>query len=700
MPQAAFVALATALFNIGAPIAVVNAAYGIGVAGAVFQAAVGLGLTLAASYGANALLGGRDRPAVPTPEDGKYNLKQNIPPLRFVYGLRKISGDYVFLEERGGTAYHVIVHAAHEINGYVSHYLGDSVATFDENGDFVSINSEDEDSDRYYNQGGVAKVHIDTRTGLSAETAYADLVSDFSDVWDADHRGDGLASVLMRVDSVGANDHTTVFPNSMPAHSCVVEGKKLLDPRTNTTAYSTNLALIRLDHELSVFGGKKSLEDIDLDSWKAFADICDENVLNRDGGTEKRYHGGIHGSFETDQVEVAKELDRAADAVTYETREGKLAVHPGKWVEPIIHITRADISSFAYNANRNPAEHIIAVRGRYVDPDQDFNKVDAAIYGDVYVTDDNERAKTVDSEVVSSHNHIQRLQKIKYIRSRAPEVSIVCDYWSARNLPEKRWVKVTKPPQLIDAYVEIIEKPKLHLSPELKWEFSGLVVPRTIYDFDPATEEGTPGSTPVKIGSDGVPDVSNFAVTIQSGDIGNGTVGAYAVATFANESDALTYELEYGQTSGGATSNLTATNGDAEIETGYLVDNVEYEFRMRARAANGSYGDWTDYITLTAVADPTAPDAPTSFTATGAASYVTLQWTNPNSANLVSIRIYRNTVDDFATATFVNPVYNNGTSYSDGILAADDYYYWITAANGSGRESASVAASNNPATVT
>ena len=71
---------------------------------------------------------------MPRPEDGSYNLKQNVPSLPIVYGRVKKGGDYVFLEESGGYAYHVIVWCGRRIKGFVTHYLHDEVASFDEDG--------------------------------------------------------------------------------------------------------------------------------------------------------------------------------------------------------------------------------------------------------------------------------------------------------------------------------------------------------------------------------------------------------------------------------------------------------------------------------------------------------------------------------------------------------------------------------------
>lgn len=63
-----------------------------------------------------------EKPKVPKPDDGSYNLKQSVPSLAYVLGRVKKGGDYVFLEERGGIAFHIIVWAGHRINGFLAHY--------------------------------------------------------------------------------------------------------------------------------------------------------------------------------------------------------------------------------------------------------------------------------------------------------------------------------------------------------------------------------------------------------------------------------------------------------------------------------------------------------------------------------------------------------------------------------------------------
>lgn len=208
------------LATIGASTAFVVAASGALAAGLVYG-----GLALAA-YAVSGAFTQVQRPEAPKPEDGKFNLKASVPPLVYVLGPNKKAGDYAFLEEKGGTAYHITVWAAHSIKGFVQHYLHDEAVTLS-GGNVVSPS--------HFN----SKVNIQTRLGTAASTAYAHIVSAFASIWTNNHRGDGLATVAMAVQSVAAEDIQKTFPSSMPQLSSLGEGhNKLIDPRTEIAGYS------------------------------------------------------------------------------------------------------------------------------------------------------------------------------------------------------------------------------------------------------------------------------------------------------------------------------------------------------------------------------------------------------------------------------------------------------------------------------
>lgn len=634
--------------------------------------------------------------SAPKPADGKVNQKQTVPKLTRVYGRVKKAGDFFFLEERGGAAVPGTVLAGHRIEGYVEHFLHDEPITITGTADGSNVIGPLHFY-TYYDGGLFVYVSMAWRLGLPLETAYPTLTGTFADIWTADHRGDGLASVLFVFQSPPANHFNNVYPQGLPQHSAVLDGAWVYDPRTNqdpddpeTWSFSTNLAQIRLDHLTHVSGGKLGKADMYLPDWEAAADICDQVVLNRDGEEEPRYHGGLWYRDGDDQVEIGNLLDEAGEMVLYERADGKIGVHPGVMVTPDVRIVADDILAFTIDANRRLASTVLAVRGRFTDPDATYNTVDAAIFGDLYAGDDSQRSKTVDNQAVQYHNHIQRLQKLAKTRANAPRVSLTTVYdatTSIRFIRYRRFVRVHLPNRGLDeAIVEIVGRPKLSLR-NLTYTFEGIVVPSTLYSFDAATEEGVRGALGEPIEPTGVPAPDNFAIGIASEVLAAGQSSAYGVASWDHLSDALTYELEWQLADESEpAASVESREGETEVRTPALRDGVAYRFRLRA-LSNGATSDWTTYETETAVADPVAPDAPADFDSSVAGSDVTLTWTNPNSANHHRTLLYRGTTASFGSAVAIYPA-NGGIgearAYTDYALASGTYHWWVKSFNASG----------------
>jgi hypothetical protein len=597
------------------------------------------------AYGA-ALLQGLfvDKPTVPKPEDGNYNLKQSVPSLAIVLGRRKKGSDYAALEEKNGTAYHLLIAAGHRIQGFVEHYLHDEQVTLDVDGGVLTPG--------HFNTDGHNFVKIQTRLGLDAETAYANLVTAFPGIFTDDHRGDGLASVLVSCESVNADDYLGVYPNQMPQHSSVIDGALIFDPRDpehvagdeDTYSFAQNLALLRAHQITNPWGGKLNLSDLYLPEWSHAADICDQPVMNRAGETEPSYHGGIWFRANNDQVQVGRLLDQAAELVVYERPDGLIGVHAGEFVEPDIRLTEDDIHRLTFKANRSEAATVLAVRGRFVDPESRYNTVDAAIWGDPYVGEDTERTRTLDNQVIERHNHAQRLQKITMIRANAPRVSILATYQAAKNIGYRRFIRVHAPPQLNEAIVEITSTPTFSFR-NLTVEFTGIVVPEDLYAFNAAAEEGEPPTVPEMVVSSGVPVPTGFAVTINREVVSGGDEASFAVATWTHVSNSLLYEFEWQPTSGPNQTALSTTSkpGESTARSGYLADGIQHRFRLRAWS-NGAKSEWTDYLFETPVSDPIAPVALASFAISGDSTQLgraTLSFSTANDTHLKRIALYR-----------------------------------------------------------
>lgn len=646
------------------------------------------------------------KPAVPKPEDGSYNLKQQVPSLAFVLGRVKKGGDYVFLEEIGGSAYHITVWAAHRINGYLQHYLHDEKVTLDGDGIVTAP--------AHFSRGSVRYMRINTRFGLDAETAYPLFTANFPTIWTTAHRGDGLASVSMRCLTPPQKHYLTVFPNNMPEHSAVGEGAFLYDPRKDSTQggsgshrfanpnsweFSTNLALMRLWHLCHPVGGKMKYEAMYLPDWANAANVCDQSVTNRSGGIEKRWHGGFWFRANNDPTEVARIIDEAAELVVYERADGTIGVHAGEFKAPDITLSAANIFSIRVDKNKRKSATVLAVRGRWLNPANDYNTEDAAIFGDPYgvVDDSTERTLTFDNQAIQSHNHCQRKQKLKLIRANARKVALVADYTAEnlRSIPYRRFVTVHYPRRgLVNAVVEITSSVTIDLR-NMRLSFSGIIVSSSLYSFDASIEEGKPGEVTQPAPASGVPVPTNFLATVQREVVSGGASAAFILGTWDFVSDSLSYEMEYERVSGGTgPQSVFSEDGESQVRTGYLVDGQQYRVRLQAWGG-GSPSGWTDYITLTATVDSVAPSTPQA-----------LDWSSPN----FSARAANSTGSQGRTAALVFKIGTTSQSFAAASLidrlaaSPGDVRYvqpapvsgetrrlWCGAENSSGIPSASVA---------
>lgn len=633
----------------------------------------------------------------PQPPNGSFNERQEIPPLRVIFGRVKSGGDFAFLEDRAGAAYQIIVHAAHRIEGYVQHWLHDEIVTLDDDGNAVT-------------PGHFAgKLDIHTQLGLNVETAWARAVSVFPSIWTVDHRGDGLSKVMIQFGGVAADAFSTTYPQGMPVHTAVIDGALVFDPRTNqdpndpdTWAFSRNLALGRLFHLTHPSGGRLRLSDLNMAEWIVAADVADELVVNRDTAEEPRYWGGLSWKFRgdgQDAVSIGQKLDEAAELVVYQRGDGLIGVHAGVIGEPTIWLDDDDFLSFRYDTNQSQANTVLAVRGHFTDPRNQWAQSDAAIYGDPYTgADETQRTGTVDNPVVQSHNHIQRLQKLRYIRANAPRVSAKIQYDDATaDILFSRFIGVRKPNRGLDpAILELVGGTKLSLT-DMTISFDAIVVPADLYDFDASTEEGIPGGVVGLAESTGVPVPTGFTVAWLSD-----SAGFYGRATWDFVDNLFVYELQYQLADASEPPRSVSSNPTETVARTPPLPDVDHRFRLRTWSGGAPSG-WTAWLAPGDSEGDTTPTAdPSGLTVTPNALFngYEVAWTNPSDSNFHHTELYR-AFGAFAIFTDAELVYTHygapGSSadFADVDVGVGDgmttyISYWARSYNGSGVASALV----------
>ena len=256
-------------------------------------------------------------------------IKQPTFPRRAIYGEARVSGVLAHAESTESDKYlHLIIMLAnHEVNAIgtasgsntTGIFIGDEEITIDSNGNCTSPS-------KFAN-----KVRIYTHLGSDNQAADTNLVSE-SSVWTDQHRLQGIAYVYARLQF-----DRNAFANGLPNLSFKVQGKKVYDPRNTTTAYSTNPALCIRDYILnSRFGlGALSSEINDTDFTTA-ANICDETVNLKDGGSESKYtFNGTVESSQSARSNLTKMVTSCGGIIYYSN--GKFSLKVAKYVSPSNH---------------------------------------------------------------------------------------------------------------------------------------------------------------------------------------------------------------------------------------------------------------------------------------------------------------------------------------------------------------------------
>lgn len=321
----------------------------------------------------------------------------------YVYGQVRKGGTVTFYEATGTDnkfLHMVVCLAGHEVDSIGSIYLNDKVVTLDANG-FVT-------SDPWK-----SKVRIKKHLGSETQVVDPDLDSETSAT--ASFRGRGIAYLYVRLEY-----DQDVFTNGIPAVTAVVKGKKVYDPRTSTTVWSSNAALCVRDYLVDA-RGLGDAGGVDDTMLAVAANVCDEGVALATGGSEKRYTmNGVIVSDVTPGAALQQMMTACAGTLFWGQGEWKLK--PAYYTPPVKTFTLDDLrSSITLQTRGSMSEAFNAVQGTFNDAAQDWVTVDyPKLTGATFVTEDNGVESAIDLELpmTTSSATAQRISKLALFRGR------------------------------------------------------------------------------------------------------------------------------------------------------------------------------------------------------------------------------------------------------------------------------------------
>lgn len=206
--------------------------------------------------------------------------------------------------------------------------------------------------------------------GTAAQTADYILTQAYPDAFDADFRGRGHAYLAVRL------RFGEIYPG-LPNITALVKGRKCYDPRTSTTVWTDNPAVIARDW-LVTYGGY-TFSATEEAACIAAANVCDQTVAIPTATTQKRYTCNLVLEAPTTPREFEDRLKSIVDTMRGRVvqRDGRWYLYAGAWDVPSIPVAKADwVGQFSMRASAEPEDRWNAVRVWYIDPERDWQRVE------------------------------------------------------------------------------------------------------------------------------------------------------------------------------------------------------------------------------------------------------------------------------------------------------------------------------------
>lgn len=607
----------------------------------------------------------------------KQTLRSSIAPRQIVYGRARISGPLVYAGSTGASNeyLHIVIPLHHgEADAIEAVYLNDLLSTDSRFTGFLRVNS---------------------KLGTTSQTADADLVAESLD-WTTDHRLRGIAYLYLRL-----LYNQTAYSNGIPGPSAIIRGRQVYDPRTGLTAWSNNPALCVLDYLVGTVPTSSATEpigigadlasEIDIDTFVAAANICDEAVTLKAGGTHARYTCDGVVSLDASPAAVMEQLlTSCAGALVYAGGRYRLFVGASTPVSRTINadMLRGDVAYRPYSSRRDSAN---GIKGTYIDPLNSYEAADFPAQAVAsYLTEDGGEERWLDLALPYTLDGVraQRLARQFLERNRrGAEIELRCNF-SALGLAV--WDCVA------------VDIPQLGLTAD-KWRVKGwafapgggvdVVLQEesdAAYVWDTA-DEVTPAAIPrpTMVRSHVAEPPTAVSVSSASYITPEGSVVGGLLVEWTAAADAFVsgYEIQYSATGDEDWRSGASVGQVTSAQVPLLEVGQAYDIRIRSVRAGGAQSAWVQVNNTTVSGDASAPAAPSGVVATGLSSSIKVDWTNPADADFRLSRIYRHTANDSSMASAIADVYGlpgQPGTYTDAVATGQTRYYWIRACDMSG----------------
>lgn len=344
----------------------------------------------------------------------------------------------------------VVAVADHECDGLVGFFVNDTFVSFVADGVVAGYNNN---------------LQVFWKNGAPGQTALSYLVTNSGGRWTSNDVATGVAFVVYAYKF----DEKT-WPSGRPTFRAVVRGAKLYDPRKDSTVpggsgahrwgtpstyeWSENAAICRYNYQRGIFtngqlviGAGRSADEAPPEAVIGPANICDELVALKAGGTERRYRVG--GVVRADETWLSVEEDfAAAMAGDLVERSGALFIDPGASKSSVFSFTDADLvfdQPVTVQAKVSRRDLVNTVAAAYIEPSRLWQSTSAPLRRSLAdITADGEvRERPLDLRFVTSQTQAQRLGEIERRKMRLQRTASVVLGPAAAILEAGDWITWT-----------------------------------------------------------------------------------------------------------------------------------------------------------------------------------------------------------------------------------------------------------------
>ncbi len=329
---------------------------------------------------------------------------------KLIYGETRVGGTFIWMETSGNDQYlHlVIVLSAHELESFTTIYFNDEALTL--SGNNVTSPS------KYGNQ----RVFIAPVTVGSAANIPATLLAQTN--WTSNHKLTDQGYMYVRLQF-----NQNAFEQGLPNISAIVKGRKIYDPRTTSTAWSDNPALVIRDYLTdTTYGLGATAAEIDDASFIAAANICEESVALAGGGTQERYtFNGVVDTQNTPRSNLEQMLTALNGSLYYSN--GKWSLRAGAYVTPTVTLDEDDFASgLTVTTAVTARDSFNAIKGQFISPASDYQGTDyPEITSSTFQSEDNNERRYLNLDLPFTDNaaRAQRIAKQILYKNRQ-EISL------------------------------------------------------------------------------------------------------------------------------------------------------------------------------------------------------------------------------------------------------------------------------------